>query len=86
MATEDEPFALPDSDGALFGGDLDAVLNGQRNSHAAAAMTPSRYIQAGDSAAFKALVRHAQAIERDDVIVAVAVALPWLTQRSTSAS
>ena len=46
-----------------------------------AAITPSRYIQAGDSAAFKALVRQAQAIERDDVIVAVPVALPWLTKQ-----
>ena len=80
VATEDAPFALPDSDGALFGGDLDTVLEGQRNSHAAVAMTPSLYIQAGDSPAFKALVRHAQAIERDDVIVVIAVALPWLTQ------
>ena len=80
VATEDAPFALPDSDGALFGGDLDTVLDGQRNSHAAVAMTPSLYIQAGDSPAFKALVRHAQAIERDDVIVVIAVALPWLTQ------
>ena len=80
VATEDAPFALPDSDGALFGGDLDTVLEGQRHCHAAVAMTPSLYIQAGDSAAFKALVRHAQAIERDDVIVVIAVALPWLTQ------
>ena len=86
MATDDEPFALPDSDGALFGGDLDSLLDGQRQRHAAAAITPSRYIQAGDSAAFKALVRQAQAIERDDVIVVVPVALPWLTKRSTSAS
>ncbi len=81
VATADEPFALPECDGALFGSDLDAVLQGQRQCHAAAAITSSRYVQAGDSAVFKALVRHAQAIERDDVIVAVPVALPWLTQK-----
>jgi hypothetical protein len=81
VATEEEPFALPESGGALFGTDLDPLLHGQRQCHAAAAITPSRYVQAGDSAAFKALVRHAQAIERDDVIVAVPVALPWLTKQ-----
>ena len=81
VATEEEPFALPESDGALFGSELDPLLYGQRQCHAAAAITPSRYVQAGDSAAFKALVRQAQAIERNDVIVAVPVALPWLTQQ-----
>jgi hypothetical protein len=81
VATAAEPFALPESDGTLFGSDLGAVFDGQRQSHAAAAITPSRYVQAGDSAAFKALVRQAQEIERDDVIVAVPVALPWLTQK-----
>jgi hypothetical protein len=81
VATTDEPFALPKCDGALFGSDLNAILQGQRQCHATAAITPSRYVQAGDSAAFKALVRHARAIERDDVIIAVPVALPWLTQK-----
>jgi hypothetical protein len=81
VATADEPFALPESDGTMFDSDLDSLLHGQRQCHAAAAITPSRYVQAGDSDAFKALVRQAQAIERDDVIVAVPVALPWLTQQ-----
>jgi len=81
VATADEPFALPPGDDALFGSDLDSLLSGQRQNHAAVAITPSRYVQAGDSAAFKALVRQARAIERDDVIVAVPVALPWLTKQ-----
>jgi hypothetical protein len=80
LATADEPFDLPAADGALFPVDLDSVLQGQRECHAAAAITPSRYVQAGDSAAFKGLVRHAQAIERDDVIVAVPVAISWLKE------
>jgi hypothetical protein len=80
VATADEPFALPESDDALFGTNVNVLLDGQRQCHAAAAMTPSRYVQAGDSAALKALVHHAQAIERDDVIVAVPVALSWLTK------
>jgi hypothetical protein len=81
VATAAEPFALPESDGTLFGSDVGAMFDGQRQCHAAAAITPSRYVQAGDSAAFKALVYQAQEIERDDVIVAVPVALPWLTQK-----
>ena len=81
VATADEPFALPEDDNTLFGSDLQSVLQGQRQSHAAATITPSRYIQAGDSKAFKALVRHTGAIERDDVIVAVPVSLAWLKQK-----
>src|ERR1700722_18107004 len=80
VATAEEPFALPDLAGALFGSDLDSLLSGQRQCHATAAVTPSCYVQAGDSAAFKALGRQACQIERDDVIVAVPVALPWLTK------
>jgi hypothetical protein len=80
LATADEPFDLPAADGMLFPADLDSVLQGQRDCHAAAAITPSRYVQAGDSAALKSLVRHAQAIERDDVLVAVPVAISWLKE------
>jgi hypothetical protein len=80
VATASEPFALG-NEGMLVDVDLDTLLTGQRQCHAAAAITPSRYVQAGDSAAFKALVHGAQAIGRDDVIVAVPVALPWLTQQ-----
>jgi hypothetical protein len=81
IATANEPFALPENDGTMIDSNLDWLLSGQRECHAAAVITPSRYVQAGDSAAFKSLVRHAQAIERDDVIVAVPVALPWLTKQ-----
>jgi len=81
LATADEPVALPASDGTLFPSDLDSVLRGQRDAHATMAIVPSRYIQAGNSPAFKALVRQAQAIERDDVIVAVPVAISWLKER-----
>ena len=80
-ATAVDPFALPGGEDTLFGSSLEALLAGQRQCRAAAAITPSRYVQAGDSAAFKALVRQARAIERNDVIVAVPVALPWLTQQ-----
>jgi hypothetical protein len=81
VATAEEPIALPDRDGALFDGDLDSVLNGQRDVHASVSVVPCRYVQAGDSPAFKALVRHTQAIERDDVIVTVPVAIAWLKEK-----
>jgi hypothetical protein len=79
VATPAAPFALPEGDNALFGLDLNVVLDSQRHNHAAAAITPSRYVRSGDSGALEALVLEAQAIRRDDVIVAVPVALPWLT-------
>lgn len=81
LAAADTPFALPANDGGLFDSTLDDVLDGQRRSRATATVTPSRYVQAGDSPALKTLVRHAAAIERDDVIVTVPVALQWLTER-----
>jgi hypothetical protein len=81
LATADAPFALPDSDGTLFGADVDMVLQGQRDCGAAVAIVPARYVQAGDSGALKALVAQANAIERDDVIVAVPVAIAWLKDK-----
>ncbi|HEY8474098.1 MAG TPA: hypothetical protein VIL37_15885 [Natronosporangium sp.] len=81
VATPKEPFALPDDDGALFGTGLDDVLQGQRQCGAAAAITPTCYVQEGDLAALNALADAAAAIDRDDVIVAVPVALPWLTEQ-----
>jgi hypothetical protein len=81
LATTDSLVALPDSDGTLFGADLDMVLQAQRDRGAAVAIVPSRYVQAGDSRALKALVAQAQSVERDDVIVAVPVAIAWLKDK-----
>jgi hypothetical protein len=81
LATVDAPVALPDSDGTLFGADINMVLQGQRDGGAAVAFLPTRYVQAGDSKAFKALVAQTWAIERDDVIVAVPVAIAWLKSK-----
>jgi len=81
LATADVPLALPDSYGSLFGDALDTVLQEQRDRGATAAIVPARYVPAGDSAALKALVARAQSIERDDVIVAVPVAIAWLKDR-----
>ncbi|MDI5937150.1 MULTISPECIES: hypothetical protein [unclassified Micromonospora] len=75
-ATEEEPFDLPT--GQLFGGDLDTVLQDQFDRGASLAVAPSRFIHAGDMSAFNGLVRAAQAVERDDVIIPVAVDAAWL--------
>jgi hypothetical protein len=81
LATIDAPVALPDCDGTLFGADLDMVLQRQRDGGATLAILPARYVQAGDSKALKALVAQARTIERDDVIVAVPVAIAWLKDK-----
>jgi hypothetical protein len=78
-ATTDQPFALPK--GHLFGNDLDSVLQEQRDYGATVALTPTRYIHAGNAEALKGLMRAARAIERDDV-VSVPVDLAWLRDES----
>src|SRR6185437_14852750 len=42
------------------------------------ATTPSCFVRAADSPALKSLMRQAMAIERDDVVVTVPVAVAWL--------
>jgi hypothetical protein len=79
-ATTDEPFALPE--GRLFGDRLDDVLQQQLDCEADVALTPTRYVHAGDALALKGVMRAAQAIERTDVIVTVPVAVSWLRDES----
>jgi hypothetical protein len=79
-ATADEPFALPG--GQLFGGHLDDVLQQQLDCGADVAMTPTRYVHAGDADALKGVMRAAQAIKRSDVIVTMPVAITWLRDES----
>jgi hypothetical protein len=75
-ATDDEPFALPE--GRLFGNGLHDVLQQQLDCGADVALTPTRYVHADDADALKGVMRAAQAIERNDVIVTVPVAITWL--------
>jgi hypothetical protein len=81
-ATADEPFALPEPDGRLFVGGLEGVLQEQRDCGASIAMTPTRYVHAGDAEALKGVMRAAQAIKRDDVVVTVPVDTSWLRDES----
>jgi hypothetical protein len=76
-ATSDEPFAPP-PEGQLFGSSMNDVLQEQLDCGANIAMTPTRYVHAGEADALKAVMREAQAIERNDVVVAIPVAVAWL--------
>ncbi|GAA3604244.1 hypothetical protein GCM10022419_106120 [Nonomuraea rosea] len=76
VATTDAPFCLPQD--ALFGGDLDSALQEQLDNGASFAITPTRYIKAGDPAALKAVVKAAGALQRDDVVVTLPVSIGWL--------
>lgn len=79
VATKDEPFDLPKDDG-LFGVTLEDVLQGQIERGADWALTPSRYVQAGESAPLKALVKQAANLTHQNVIVVVAVSIGWLNR------
>jgi hypothetical protein len=79
-ATKDEPFARPE--GRLFGDRLDDVFQQQLDCGADVVLTPTRYVHAGDAAALKGVMSAARAIERDDVIVTVPVAVSWLRDES----
>jgi hypothetical protein len=80
-ASTDEPFALP-PEGRLFGASLEEVLQEQLDCGANLAMTPTRYVHAGEADALKAVMRAAQSIQRNDFIVTVPVAVAWLRDES----
>jgi hypothetical protein len=73
IATQAEPFSVPPDDGRLFGGGVEGLLSDQRARGATLAVTPARYVTGGDSGALEAVVRQAQQVERDDVVVMVAL-------------
>ena len=58
------------------------MLQEQRDCGASVAMTPTRYVHAGDADALKGVMRAAQAIERDDVVVTLPIAISWLRDES----
>lgn len=82
LATEDEPFFLDDDEDEqqerLFPLTLDECLQAQRDCGANLALTPTGYLNAGDSDALRAVVREAARIERDDVLVSVPLDIAWL--------
>jgi hypothetical protein len=77
-ATEDQPFAPRDGDG-LFPVTLEQELQAQRDCGACVALTPTGFLNAGDSDALRAVVRAAAQIDRDDVVVSLPLDVAWFT-------
>ncbi|MBB5913929.1 hypothetical protein BJY24_002796 [Nocardia transvalensis] len=80
LATEDDPFVLEDDEEQehLFPLTLEEYLQAQRDCGADVVLTPTGYLNVGDSDALRALVRDAARIERDDVVVSVPLDIAWL--------
>ncbi|MFF5211072.1 hypothetical protein [Streptosporangium sp. NPDC000396] len=74
-ATPAEPFLLPQD--TLFEG-LDNCLDFQRHRGADAALTPTGYIPAAASKTLKAVMRAAEQIEREDVVVVLPIDIAWI--------
>jgi hypothetical protein len=78
-ASADEPFHLGDAD--LFTEpSLDRSLDEQLLAGATVALTPTGHIPAGDSAALKATIEQANALDREDVIVRLPCDVAWATK------
>lgn len=79
VATQEEPFVLNSDGDGLFGLTLEQELQRQRDCGACVALTPTGYLQAGDSDALRASVRAAARIDRDDVVFSVPLDVAWFT-------
>lgn len=82
VASPEAPFSLPEN--VLFGGDLDSVLQEQIDRGATFAITPTRYVRAGDPASLKAVLRETETLRRDDVIVTLPLSVGWLRAEARS--
>jgi len=77
FATAERPFILEQDLNAMFAPDLADVLDAQTTSGAAAAVLPAGVVDADDSAALKAIIRAANAVERDDLILPLFIHFRW---------
>lgn len=75
-ATVDRPFAL-DGEDALFGLTLGQALDAQRGKGADVALTPTKFMQAGDRAALKAACRAVAEVDRNDTLFCVPLHIAW---------
>lgn len=82
-ASAERPFILDDTD-ALFPLQLTDVLDGQLTCGASVAVLPAGVIDAGDAAAAKAVVRGANAIDRDDVVLPLFLHYRWVADQDVS--
>ncbi|WP_261562663.1 hypothetical protein [Frankia tisae] len=80
VATDDQPFTFTADD--LFGHGLDRELELQLDSGATVALTPTRYLRAGDRGALRAVVTAAQDIDRVGTVVMIPAAVGWLLDSS----
>ena len=77
-ASADAPFDLGEAD--LYSEpSLERSLDDQRDAGASIALTPTGHIAAGDSAALKAVIREANKLHRDDVVVRLPCDAAWAT-------
>jgi hypothetical protein len=76
VASPDQPFTLG-GEGQLFGPTLSQVLDGQLQSGADFALTPTRFIRAGDRDSLKAACRIAANLDRNDTVFCVPLHIAW---------
>jgi len=80
LATSSEPFLIEDDPSSLFAMSLDAMLDWQRMNGSDLAVTPTGQIRVGDSAALKAALSGANALDRNDVLLALPMEAGWLSE------
>lgn len=76
-ATPEAPFTLS-PEGQLFPPSLEQVLDDQREAGADICLTPTRFIEAGDSLSLKAAARKAASLDRNDTVFSVPIDIAWL--------
>lgn len=77
FATAERPFVFDQDPQALVPQELDEVLDGQIAAGASVAVFPAGVIDAGDSAAAKAVVRAANEVDRGDAILPLFLNYRW---------
>ena len=77
-ATAAEPF-MPNGKLGMFAVSLGLELDWQRSGGSDLAVTPTGQVKAGDSAALKAALTGANALDRHDVLFALPMAAGWLS-------
>ncbi|MCE7009999.1 hypothetical protein LWC34_45415 [Kibdelosporangium philippinense] len=79
VATPDAPFWIPEDQ--MLPMTLDEMLNQQLVAGVTAAITPTKFIRAGDTDSLKAAARQVKALGRNDVIFAVPLDVSLLDRR-----
>ncbi|MFF2243299.1 hypothetical protein ACFVTM_03855 [Arthrobacter sp. NPDC058130] len=83
IATPEQPFVLP-PDNLFHTGDLAGALDDQRAMGSDLAITPTGQIASGDSASLKAALFAANALDREDTLLALPLAANWLSDEAAT--